>query len=244
MSDNAQVLLIESKKASAPSFAPALEKRGYTLDIVHTTPAALKAANQNKPDIIILDAASLRTSGARMTRNLRQNLNGSRILLIVEEGVRTATNTDADLILKHPFTIRKLVNGIIQLLPAAEGTWIETGPIRLNVDQRRVISDKNEATLTPKKARLLEILMRHAGQVVTRKYLIKKVWYTDYTGDTRTLDVHISWLRNVLEPNSKHSNYIKTIRGQGYMLDVELTPAQAKAIRKLSKKDGDRKDQS
>jgi len=62
--------------------------------------------------------------------------------------------------------------------------------------------------------------MRHAGEVVSRKTLIKQVWDTDYTGDTRTLDVHISWLRAVIEANPVKPRYLKTLRGQGYRLDA------------------------
>ena len=64
------------------------------------------------------------------------------------------------------------------------------------------------------------MLLRAPGQLLTRKQIIKHVWDTDYTGDTRTLDVHVSWLRSVIEPNPQKPRYIKTLRGQGYLLDL------------------------
>ena len=74
--------------------------------------------------------------------------------------------------------------------------------------------------MTPKQARLLEMFLRAPGVVLTRKAIIKHVWETDYTGDTRTLDVHVSWLRSVIEPNPRKPRYLKTLRGQGYRLDI------------------------
>jgi DNA-binding response OmpR family regulator len=77
-----------------------------------------------------------------------------------------------------------------------------------------------EARLTPRQAQLLQILMQHPGEVVGRDQLFKDVWNTGYTGDTRTLDVHISWLREAIEEDPRNPKFIKTIRGVGYRLDI------------------------
>jgi DNA-binding response OmpR family regulator len=77
-----------------------------------------------------------------------------------------------------------------------------------------------EAQLTPKTADLLEMLMKHPGEVIKREHLFSKVWETDFTDDTRTLDVHISWLRRAIEQNPRKPQLIKTLRGIGYRLDV------------------------
>ncbi|MEK7276948.1 MAG: response regulator transcription factor [Chloroflexota bacterium] len=215
----AKVLLIESDKASAPSFAPALEKRGYAVTIVHSTSDAISKANGSSPDVIVADAASLKTSGARMCRDLRKALAHARILLVIDKKA-VLDNCEADLLIQHPFTPRKLLNGVNRLMPAGEGMTLQVGPIKLNLAQRKVKCGAREERLTPKEARLLEVLMRHAGEVVSRKTLIKQVWDTDYTGDTRTLDVHISWLRAAIEANPVKPRYLKTLRGQGYRLDA------------------------
>lgn len=216
----ASVLLVESDKASAPSFAPALEKRGYNLTIAHSGADALAKANGYSPDVIVVDAASLKTSGTRMCRDLRKSLERVRILLVVDKKTAVDENNGADLTLQHPFTPRKLLNGVNRLLPASDGASMQVGPLKLNLAQRKVKCGSREERLTPKQSRLLEVLMRHAGEVVLRKTLIKQVWDTDYTGDTRTLDVHISWLRSVIEPNPLKPRYLKTLRGQGYRLDA------------------------
>jgi len=217
---SANILLIESNKVSAPSFAPALEKRGYAVMIAHTASDAVAKVNGTLPDVIIVDAASLKTSGVRMCRELRKSLNHARILLVIDKKAVVDENSSADLTLQQPFTPRKLLNGVNRLLPAGEGTTLQAGPIKLNLAQRKVKCGAREERLTPKEAKLLEVLMRHSGEVVSRKTLIKQVWETDYTGDTRTLDVHISWLRSVIEANPLKPRYLKTLRGQGYRLDV------------------------
>lgn len=215
-----KVLLIESDKPSAPSYASALDKRGYTLTLVHSTNDAVTKANGSSPDVIVIDAASLKTSGVRMCRDVRKSLAHARILLVIDRKTLVDESCGADLILQHPFTPRKLLNGVSRLMPARDGIIWQTGPIRFNLSQRKVKCGAKEEKMTPKQAKLLEVLMKHSGEVVSRKVLIKQVWETDYTGDTRTLDVHISWLRNLIEPNPLKPKYLKTLRGQGYRLDA------------------------
>ncbi|MBI3240958.1 MAG: response regulator transcription factor [Chloroflexi bacterium] len=224
--NNPKILLVESGKVSAPSFAPALEKRGYAVMVAHTASDAIAKVNGTIPDVIVVDAASLKMSGARMCRDLRKALEYARILLVIDKKVAFDDNSGADLTLQHPFTPRKLLNGVNRLLPAGEGITLQTGPIKLNLAQRKVKCGSREERLTPKEAKLLEVLMRHSGEVVSRKTLIKQVWETDYTGDTRTLDVHVSWLRSIIEANPLKPRYLKTLRGQGYRLDVG--PAEEK----------------
>jgi DNA-binding response OmpR family regulator len=216
----AKVLLIESDKPSVPSYASALDKRGYVVAIVHSVSDAVAKANGSVPDVIVIDAASLKASGARMSREVRKSLPAVRVLLVIERKTVIDESCGADLILQHPFTPRKLLNGVSRLMPAKEGATLQTGPIRFNLLQRKVKFGNKEEKMTPKQARLLEVLMRHSGEVVSRKTLIKQVWETDYTGDTRTLDVHISWLRNLIEPNPLKPKYLRTLRGQGYRLDA------------------------
>jgi DNA-binding response OmpR family regulator len=217
---SATVLLVESDKASAPSYAPALEKRGYTLTVSHSATEAINKTNGSLPDVIVVDAASLKTSGARLCKELRKSLEYARILLVIDRKTVVDEGNGADLVLQHPFTPRKLLNGVNRLLPAGDGAALQVGPIKLNLAQLKVKCGSREERLTPKQSKLLEVLLRHAGEVVTRKMLIKQVWETDYTGDTRTLDVHISWLRSVIEPNPLKPRYLKTLRGQGYRLDA------------------------
>lgn len=216
----AKVLLVESKRPSAPSFAEALENKGYSVEIEHNAQAAIKRAQAYGPDVIVLDVSSLKTSGARMCRSLRVQLNGTPILIVADKKNKPDDGCGAALTLMKPFTPRKLLNGVARLLPADDSDCLQVGPIKLNFSQRRISCGGREERVTPMQARLLEFFLRHPGELLSRKMLIKHVWETDYTGDTRTLDVHMSWLRSVIEPNPTRPRYLKTIRGQGYRLDV------------------------
>ena len=97
---------------------------------------------------------------------------------------------------------------------------IHVGSIRLDLDRKRVRCHGREATLTPRLTHLLKTLMEHPGEALEREYLFRIVWNTEYMGDTRTLDVHISWLRRAIEENPRKPRLLKTIRGVGYRLDA------------------------
>lgn len=217
---SSNVLLIESGRASAPSFAQALEKKGYEVNIEHKLDQAIDEVQDEEPDIVVLDAASMRTPGTRLCRRLRSHLNGVPIILVSPEGTRPEPGSGASLILVHPFTPRKLLNRVARMVPGDERYDLEVGPLKLNLAQRVVECFGRESRLTPKQSRLLEVFMRNPGRLLTRKTLLQKVWDTDYTGDTRTLDVHISWLRQAVEPDPEDPTLIRTIRGMGYRMDL------------------------
>ena len=217
---NAKILLMESERTNAPSFAPALEKRGYAVTIEHRIQATLKRVSSLEPDVVILDAASLKVSGARLCRQLRASMNGTPILLVADKKNTPDANCGASATLTMPFTPRKLLNSVARLLPGDDSGALQIGPIKLNIVQRRLSCGGREERLTPKQVKLLEMFLRAPGQLLTRKAIMKHVWEADYIGDTRTLDVHMSWLRNVIEANPDKPRYLKTLRGQGYRLDV------------------------
>jgi DNA-binding response OmpR family regulator len=215
-----EILLIESSRASAPSFSPALERKGYKVRIQHKVDQALKAAKKKQPDVLILDAASMRTSGTRMSRKLRETFDGIPIILISPQDSMPDRGNGASITLVQPFTPRKLLNRIERLLPGDERHVLSIGPIKLDMAKCRVRCNKKESRITPKLAKLLELFMQNPGRLMTRKAIIRKVWHTDYTGDTRTLDVHMSWLRQAIETDPGNPRLIKTIRGMGYRLDL------------------------
>ena len=129
-------------------------------------------------------------------------------------------NSSADIILFLPFTPQKLINRIRHLLPEDVKNSVHAGAVRLDMDKKIVRCQGKRSRLTPRLVSLLKILIEHPGEVLERKILFSKVWETDYTEDTRTLDVHISWLRHAIESDPDHPKFIKTVRGVGYRLDV------------------------
>jgi DNA-binding response OmpR family regulator len=216
-----KILWIEGKRAEGPSFISGMLDKGYELEIVPTGDAALSCLNDFAPDLVVLNAASLRSTGKRICRTLRDFMNGLPILLINDEGhLVTKEQVCANAILTLPFTIRKLHNRIIPLLPLEGKRLIHKGPIRLDMELKKVHCHGKEARLTPRLAHLLGVLLENAGAVVERERLFREVWETEYTGDTRTLDVHISWLRHAIEENPRKPMVLKTLRGVGYRLDV------------------------
>lgn len=217
---NARILCIEGKHAGSPQFVSALRKKGYQVEAVSTGKAAIVFLDTAVPDVVVVNAASLRTSGVRICQSLREYMDGMPIILISEAGKAPHKKVLANVILSMPFTIRKLNNRIKPLLPIQSDKILQAGDIYLDLERFQVRCQGKETRLTPRVARLLEALVRRPGEVVERKPLFSEVWETDFTEDTRTLDVHISWLRRAIEKDPRKPKYLKTLRGVGYRLDV------------------------
>jgi DNA-binding response OmpR family regulator len=218
--NNATLLLIEGKHADHPTFTPALRKKGFVVELASSGSEALaRLADGFNPELVVVNAATLRSSGKRICQSLREKAGGLPILIILDED-RGTEKINADAILCLPFTAQKLVNRIRHLLPGDGKDSIHAGPIRLDIEKRMVRSSGKQARLTPRLVYLLKALIEHRGEVVERKALFSQVWETNYTDDTRTLDVHVSWLRQAIEADPDDPQLLKTIRGVGYQLDV------------------------
>jgi DNA-binding response OmpR family regulator len=216
---NATILCIEGKHADKPTFASALQKKGFSVEVAFSGNDALEQLSVVDPDMVVVNAASLRSSGGRICHSLRKESKTLPLLLIVDKG-NLPGKSDADAVLNLPFTPQKLINRIRLLLPSDGKNVLHVGPIRLDIEHRRVRCLGRNERLTPRLSQLLRMLMEHRGEVVERESLFKRVWETNYTGDTRTLDVHISWLRKAIELDPDHPRFLRTIRGVGYRLDI------------------------
>lgn len=216
---DATILIIEGRHAEIPSFATDLQKKGFDVVTAKSGSDATSRMNKISPDLAVVNAASLRSSGVRICQSLRDKNDKLPIILILDEEKNVAKDS-ADVILNLPFTVQKLSNRIKPLLPGDGKNVIHAGPIHLDTEKRRVRCLGKNAKLTPRLVALLKILMDRHGEVVEREQLFKEVWETDYTGDTRTLDVHISWLRRAIELDPLKPKFLRTIRGVGYRLDV------------------------
>jgi DNA-binding response OmpR family regulator len=217
----AKILVIEGKRAERASFVGGLTKKGFQVVSVPSGNSALSRLKKEVPDLVIVDADSMRTSGKRICQSLRSSADELPIVLILGDSVNAKDGFEADVILKLPFTLQKLLNRVKLLLPAKPSNdIIKAGPIELDITQRFVNLFDRHVSLTPRLVKLLQSLMEHPGEIIDREELFRHVWETEYTGDTRTLDVHISWLRQALEENPRHPDFIKTIRGIGYRLDL------------------------
>lgn len=216
----AKILWIEGRQGEGAPFINTLRKKGYTVEIATSGSEALERLTAINPDLAVLNAASFRSSGTRMCSTLRKQSARLPIVFITAAGNPTPAYEMANAVLTLPFTTRKLLNWILPLLPWGTEQTLAAGPIRLDVESRRVECDGKVTRLTPSLTQLLKMLIDRRGEVLQREEVFRQVWETDYTGDTRTLDVHISWLRQAIEANPRQPVYLKTIRGVGYRLDI------------------------
>ena len=214
------LLVIEGRHAEIPSFAQDLQKKGFDVVSAQNGSEAVSQLKQTNPSLVIVNAPTMRSTGIRICSSIRKKDSKIPIILIVENDEKSVDKELADSILALPFTVQKLVNRIKALMPGDGDNVVSVGPIRLDLENRRVRSLGKNTKLTSRLITLLQLLMDKHGEVVEREALFKKVWETNYTGDTRTLDVHISWLRRAIELDPDDPKFLKTIRGVGYRLDV------------------------
>lgn len=220
--NQAKILWVEAGRKTRSSFISGLRKKKYIVETASTGKAALKKLPTVSPDVIVVNAASFRSSGKRICQSVRSSENYLPILLIANPEYPVIEDDVVNVVLNLPFTIRKLTNRINILLPGESDKVIKAGPISLDLIRRQVRCEDRESQLTPRLLSLLRMLIEQPGVVFEREKLFKEIWNTEYTGDTRTLDVHISWLRAALEEDPRKPKYLKTIRGVGYRLDVPV----------------------
>lgn len=220
MASSAVILLIEGARP-ASSLAPTLEGRGYQVVRASNSKEALSRMRTDAPALAVVNSTSLHMDGVRLCLDLKDASDDLPVIIIVRAGSDPEKITCADLVLVRPFTGRKLLNRIVRMLPDSVGDVLRVGAFTLNPESRSLRVGKTEYHLTPMKARLLEAFMRQPGEVLSREYLMKHVWRTDYLGDTRTVEVHIRWLREIIEVDANHPLYLQTIRGIGYRFNTE-----------------------
>ncbi len=193
----------------------AVFERKYEVLVVASGKQAIHHMAQDCPTAVVLDALSLKTTGDRISRSLKSAMPNVP-LLHLHPGPRETAQSAADVVLFTPISSRRLTNSVGHVINGHDEEVLAVGPFQMNVPRHLLIIDGEETQLTPKQARLLEEFMRNPGTIIDRKTLMEKVWETDYMGDTRTLDVHVRWLRKVIE--QKRPRYLTTVRGVGYQL--------------------------
>ncbi len=232
MNTSARILCIELATNPQMFLRADLEKRGYYVSVLLNDRTVLERIEADDIQMVIVNALAASHQGEETCRTLRSRGVDLPILLLLPKGARAAPGSQTDVVLVKPFTIRKVVNRIKKLVAEPCTHILQVGDIQLNCRTRLVRrGDGPSQKLTPKQAKLLETLMRHAGQVLTRRFLMEQVWQTDYMGDTRTLDVHIRWVREKIEPNPSRPIYLTTKRRVGYrfaVLEAESSDDKAK----------------
>lgn len=219
------ILLIEGKSSNHTSLIPALEKAGFALKHVTSGLAARNWVAQANPSphLIIFDASTLRSNGVRNCQQLRQHLPGIPLIYIRSANQKVSAELETEAHLVHPFTPRKVLNRVRAMLPPDlhEEQIVHYGHIKLYVDRGMVeVNGRGEKHITPKLSQLLAEFLRHPNEMISRAQLMQNVWQTSYVGDTRTLDVHVRWVRELIEQDPSQPRLLQTVRGKGYILRI------------------------
>jgi DNA-binding response OmpR family regulator len=214
-----RILFVEKDLTTADLLVPSLERKGYQVTVAHTRREAMTRARASRPDLLVMDVASFGQNGYGVSDAVRARLPGISTILLLPEG-HGAAGGGAEAFMAPPFTSRRLlyrVKKVARTLPCRE---IRAGDLALDPDAGILHRDETAVRLRPKEAELLAFFMRNRGKVLSRREIMKKVWQTDYLEDTRTLNVHIRWLRTKIEDEPADPCYLRTVRGVGYRFDV------------------------
>jgi two-component system alkaline phosphatase synthesis response regulator PhoP len=220
-----RILLIDDDAMITGPLARALRDAGFSVEVAHDGEGGLAVALSDPPDLVVLDVMMPGMDGWQLCQMLRRHSRVPILMLTAlgEEVDRIlGLELGADDYLTKPFSTRELVARVRAMLrrvkferaPAQRS--LQIGAIRIDWEARQVFKGARELELRHKEFEVLGLLMGHQGEVVTRAQLFDEVWGTDWLGDTRTLDVHIRWLREKLEDNPSDPRYIRTVRGVGY----------------------------
>lgn len=222
-----RLLLIEDDENIAQPLLFGLKKEGFEVFHASTGPAGLALARQYRPDLILLDVMLPEMDGYAVCRVLRQE-SSVPILMITARGQELervmGLEVGADDYIVKPFSFRELVARIRAMLRRVEidrqglphADYLAIGEIVLDRTARQVTRNGWPVELSRREFELLQILMEHAGQALSRQELLDAVWGEDWVGTPRTLDVHIRWLREKLEADPSNPRYIETVHGFGY----------------------------
>jgi DNA-binding response OmpR family regulator len=229
-----RVLVVEDDPDIATLVRLALERAGHAVDVCGTGPEALRAARTQPPDLVVLDWMLPGMDGLLVCQALRQDAVTSRLPIIMltargEEVDRVrGLELGADDYIVKPFSPRELAARVSAVLRRVESPTVATallrhGPLTIDVDRHVVRVEDREVRLTAKEFLLLRYLLEHRGRVLSRDRLLTDVWGYQYTGGTRTVDVHVRRLR---EKIPLLAATITTVKQFGYKLDDPTPDAE------------------
>ena len=218
-----RVLLAEDDTAIADPLARALRREGYEVQVRGDGPTALEHALSGAVDLLVLDLGLPGMDGLEVCRRLRSEGHGFPVLVLTARAdeVDTVVGLDAgaDDYVTKPFRLAELLARVRALLRrGASETRVVQG-VRIDTDARRAWLGDDEIELTSKEFDLLALLVAEAGKVVTREQIMRQVWDSKWWGSTKTLDMHVSWLRRKLGDDAHNPQFITTVRGVGFRFE-------------------------
>jgi DNA-binding response OmpR family regulator len=223
-----RILLVDDEPAITSNLAPFLERSGYAVATAASGEAALQLVQDFSPDLTVLDVLLPRLDGRAVLRQMRQSGNGTPVILLTQVGSpaerAVALDEGADDYLNKPFEPYELVARIKAVLrrcrpgmPSLAGAGkLRSGSLELDRQARRVLLADCEIALTTKAVSILEFLMLHPDEVLSRERILDAVWGWDYPAASRTVDTRIAELRRALDDSAEEPHFIETLIGQGY----------------------------
>lgn len=221
-----KILVVEDDTTVRETLVLNLQAEGYDVRSAMDGEAALSLAREINPDLIVLDIMLPKLDGLTVCRILRRQ-SQVPIIMLTARGLETdkivGLESGADDYIVKPFSLGEFLARVRAALRRGQSeiakSELVSGDLRVDLLSRRVHLGEKELLLAPREFDLLAVFIRHAGAVLTRDMLLARVWGNDYLGDTRTVDVHIRWLRQKIEKDPSNPEYIVTVRGVGYRFE-------------------------
>jgi DNA-binding response OmpR family regulator len=230
------ILVVEDEPSLQETLAYNLKKEGYTVEAVGDGLVALESARRLKPDLIVLDLMLPGIDGFEVCRILRKEMTTAILMLTARDDEIdrvVGLEVGADDYLTKPFSMRELMARVKAQLRRARLIREELGKqaadqpqeklnfgnLVINQTRREVTLNDAPLQLKPKEYELLLFLAEHKGQMLSREFVLERVWGWDYIGDSRTVDVHVRWLRQKIEADPARPERIITVRGGGYRFE-------------------------
>jgi DNA-binding response OmpR family regulator len=222
------VLVVEDEPTVRETLAEALAEEGLNVSTAEDGPTALERFRADKPDLVLLDLMLPKMSGIEVTRVIRAESSVPILMLTARDSELDKVlglELGADDYVTKPFSLRELQARIRALLRRSEQQGeqqapvraVELGRVKVDLAGHQILRDGEPLPVKPKAFELLAFLIRNVGQVFSREQLLERVWGYDYAGETRTVDVHVHWLRKRIEEDAANPRYIQTVRGVGYV---------------------------
>ncbi|MEV1291329.1 response regulator transcription factor [Pseudonocardia sp. NPDC049635] len=215
------VVLAEDDAAIAEPLSRALQREGYDVEVVADGPGALDRVTRDPVDLLVLDLGLPGMDGLEVCRRVRAARSDLPVLMLTartdEVDFVVGLDAGADDYVSKPFRLAELLARVRALLRRRTQDVVEVDGLRMELSGRRVLLDGAEVTLANKEFELLRVLMTHAGQVVTREEILHAVWGDADMKSSKTLDMHMSWLRRKIGGEKR----IATVRGVGFRYNAD-----------------------
>jgi DNA-binding response OmpR family regulator len=223
------ILVVDDEPIILEALSESLERDGYTVITAADGRAALERFRAGRPDLVVLDLMLPELSGIEVCRIIRAESAVPILMLTAKDSEIdkvVGLEIGADDYMTKPFSLRELAARVRALFRRVESQAPATEPapatlgfgrVQLDLAGHRLLRDGVALAVKPKAFELLAFLVGHPGQVFSREQLLERVWGYDFAGETRTVDVHMHWLRAQVEEDSSAPEFLHTVRGVGYV---------------------------